>query len=91
MDKTKATTDLNGNSSNLLSAVTSKIKLSYIPAAGNGTQIVAGQYGQIKYENLGNTVGTFHITIPGYVTYDWGELPISVTVTVNGTASAKRH
>ena len=91
LDKAKATTDLNGNSSNLLSAVTSKIKLSYIPAAGNGTQIVAGQYGQIKYENLGNTVGTFHITIPGYVTYDWGELPISVTVTVNGTASAKRH
>ena len=91
LDKANATTDLNGNSGNKLSAVAPKIKIDYNPAAGNGTQIVAGDYGTITYQNLGNTVGTFHIDIPGTVTYDWGELPITVKVTVNGTVSSKRH
>lgn len=91
LNTAEATTDLNGNSSHKLSAVTSKIKIKYNGPTDNGTQITAGDYGQIVYENLGNTVGTFHIEIPGTVTYDWGELPITVKVTVNATASAKRH
>ena len=91
LNTAEATTDLNGNSSHKLSDVTSKIKIKYNGPANNGTQITAGNYGQIVYENLGNTVGTFHIEIPGTVTYDWGELPITVKVTVNATASAKRH
>ena len=91
LDTNNATTDLNGNAADKLNKVAPKIKLGYIAPAGNGTQIVEDEYGQITYENLGNTVGTFHIVIPGTVTYDWGKLPIKVQVTVNGTVSAKRH
>lgn len=91
LDTSNATTDLNGNAADKLNKVAPKIKLGYIAPAGNGTQIVEDEYGKITYENLGNTVGTFHIEIPGTVTYDWGELPIKVQVTVNGTVSAKRH
>ena len=91
LDIDNATTDLNGNKNDKLNKVAPKIKLGYIAPAGNGSQIVAEDYGKIKYENLGNTVGTFHIEIPGTVTYDWGKLPIKVQVTVNGTVSAKRH
>lgn len=91
LDTTNATTDLNGNAADKLKDVAPKIKLGYKAPAGNGSQIVDGDYGKITYENLGNTVGTFHIVIPGTVTYHWGELPIKVQVTVNGTVSAKRH
>lgn len=91
LDIDNATTDLNGNKNDKLNKVAPKIKLGYKAPAGNGTQIVKDEYGKITYENLGNTVGTFHIVIPGTVTYDWGELPIKVQVTVNGTVSAKRH
>lgn len=91
LDTDNATTDLNGNAADKLKVVAPNIKLGYEVPAGNGTQIVAGDYGMITYENLGNTVGTFHIVIPGTVTYHWGELPIKVQVTVNGTVSAKRH
>lgn len=91
LDTNNATTDLNGNAANKLKDVAPNIKLGYKAPAGNGSQIVAGDYGKITYENLGNTVGTFHIVIPGTVTYDWGMLPIKVQVTVNGTVSAKRH
>lgn len=91
LDINNATTDLNGNKNDKLNKVAPKIKLGYKAPAGNGTQIVKDEYGMITYENLGNTVGTFHIVIPGTVTYDWGELPIKVQVTVNGTVSAKRH
>lgn len=91
LDTNNATTDLNGNAADKLNKVAPKIKLGYKVPAGNGSQIVAGDYGQITYENLGNTVGTFHIVIPGTVTYHWGKLPIKVQVTVNGTVSAKRH
>jgi len=91
LDTDNATTDLNGNKNDKLNKVAPNIKLGYIAPAGNGSQIVEDEYGQITYENLGNTVGTFHIVIPGTVTYDWGKLPIKVQVTVNGTVSAKRH
>ena len=91
LDTDNATTDLNGNAADKLNKVAPKIKLGYIAPTGNGSQIVEDEYGQITYENLGNTVGTFHIVIPGTVTYHWGELPIKVQVTVNGTVSAKRH
>lgn len=91
LDINNATTDLNGNAADKLKVVAPKIKLDYTAPAGNGSQIVKDEYGKITYENLGNTVGTFHIVIPGTVTYDWGELPIKVQVTVNGTVSAKRH
>ena len=91
LDTDNATTDLNGNAADKLKVVAPNIKLGYIAPAGNGTQIVEDEYGKITYENLGNTVGTFHIVIPGTVTYHWGELPIKVQVTVNGTVSAKRH
>lgn len=91
LDTDNATTDLNGNAADKLKVVAPKIKLGYEAPAGNGSQIVEDEYGQITYENLGNTVGTFHIVIPGTVTYHWGKLPIKVQVTVNGTVSAKRH
>lgn len=91
LDTDNATTDLNGNAADKLKVVAPNIKLGYIAPAGNGSQIVEDEYGQITYENLGNTVGTFHIVIPGTVTYHWGKLPIKVQVTVNGTVSAKRH
>ena len=92
LDTDNATTDLNGNAADTLKVVAPKIKLDYeAPTVATGSHIVADAYGKIKYENLGNTVGTFHIVIPGTVTYHWGKLPIKVLVTVNGTVSAKRH
>lgn len=92
LDTDNATTDLNGNAADKLKVVAPKIKLDYeAPTVATGSHIVADAYGKIKYENLGNTVGTFHIVIPGTVTYHWGKLPIKVLVTVNGTVSAKRH
>lgn len=88
-----ATTDLNGNWNDKLNTLTKNIKFTWTPANGNAAkQIVANDYGKLTYVNNGNTVGTFHVHIPVFVTYDWGTLKAEIEVTIEGTVNnAKRH
>ncbi|MST78174.1 hypothetical protein FYJ72_10930 [Prevotella copri] len=88
-----ATTDLNGNWNDKLNTLTKNIKFTWTPADGNAAkQIVANDYGKLTYVNNGNTVGTFHVHIPVFVTYDWGTLKAEIEVTIEGTVNnAKRH
>ena len=84
-----ATTDLNGVEKKL-SEVTSKIELTYTaPALSADGYIVANQYGKLTYNNNGLTVGTFHITIPAKITYEWGVLNTEVVVTVKESQVAR--
>lgn len=88
-----ATTDLNGNWNDKLNTLTKNIKFTWTPANGNAAgQIAANDYGKLTYVNNGNTVGTFHVHIPVFVTYDWGTLKAEIEVTIEGTVNnAKRH
>ncbi|MEH2790943.1 hypothetical protein V7T18_09775 [Segatella copri] len=88
-----ATTDLNGNWNDKLNTLTQNIKFTWTPANGNAAgQIEANDYGKLTYVNNGNTVGTFHVHIPVFVTYDWGTLKAEIEVTIEGTVNnAKRH
>ena len=87
-----ATTDLNGNWNDKLNTLTQNIKFTWTPANGNTVQIGANDYGKLTYVNNGNTVGTFHVHIPVFVTYDWGTLKAEIEVTIEGTVNnAKRH
>ena len=99
-----ATTDLNGNWNDKLNTLTKNIKFTWTPATTNITtdkdgnkvytegQIKQGDYGKLTYVNNGNTVGTFHVHIPVFVTYDWGTLKAEIEVTIEGTVNnAKRH
>lgn len=88
VDTENATTDLNGNSSQKLKDLTDKVKFTFsAPAA-----ISANNYGNLKYENNGLTVGQFHVYFPATITYDWGTIKTTITATVGKTQSnAKRH
>ena len=88
VDTDNATTDLNGNSSQKLKDLTDKVKFTFsAPAA-----ISANNYGNLKYENNGLTVGQFHVYFPATITYDWGTIKTTITATVGKTQSnAKRH
>ena len=98
-----ATTDLNGNWNDKLNTLTSNIKFTWTPATANikiedgkkvytEGQITKDDYGKLTYVNNGNTVGTFHVHIPVFVTYDWGTLKAEIEVTIEGTVNnAKRH
>lgn len=87
LDTDNATTDLNGNPKDKLSAVTSLIELKYIAPTENPIQ--ANKYGTLTYNNNGLTVGTFHITIPAKITYEWGVLNTEVVVTVKESQVAR--
>lgn len=87
LDTNNATTDLNGNPTDMLSAVTSLIELKYNAPTDN--PIVANQYGTLTYNNNGLTVGTFHIKIPAKITYEWGVLKADVVVTVKESQVAR--
>lgn len=87
LNTTDATTDLNGNPTDKLSAVTSLIELKYIAPTENPIQ--ANKYGTLTYNNNGLTVGTFHITIPAKITYEWGVLDTKVVVTVKESQVAR--
>ena len=87
VDIDNATTDLNGNSSQKLKDLTDKVKFTFVPTA-----ISAGNYGNLKYENNGLTVGQFHVYFPATITYHWGTIKTTITATVGKTQSnAKRH
>ena len=88
VDTKNATTDLNGNSSQKLSDITDKVVFKFTAP----TAISANQYGELKYENNGLTVGQFHVYFPATITYDWGTIKTTITATVGKTQSnAKRH
>lgn len=88
VDIENATTDLNGNSSQKLKDLTDKVKFTFTAP----TAISANNYGNLKYENNGLTVGQFHVYFPATITYDWGTIKTTITATVGKTQSnAKRH
>ena len=88
VDTENATTDLNGNSSQTLKDLTDKVKFKFSAP----TAISANNYGNLKYENNGLTVGQFHVYFPATITYDWGTIKTTITATVGKTQSnAKRH
>ena len=88
VDTENATTDLNGNSSQKLKDLTDKVKFTFSAP----TAISANNYGNLKYENNGLTVGQFHVYFPATITYDWGTIKTTITATVGKTQSnAKRH
>ena len=88
VDTENATTDLNGNSSQTLKDLTDKVKFTFSAP----TAISANNYGNLKYENNGLTVGQFHVYFPATITYDWGTIKTTITATVGKTQSnAKRH
>lgn len=88
VDIDNATTDLNGNSSQKLKDLTDKVKFTFSAP----TAISANNYGNLKYENNGLTVGQFHVYFPATITYDWGTIKTTITATVGKTQSnAKRH
>ena len=88
VDIKNATTDLNGNSSQKLKDLTDKVKFTFSASAA----ISANNYGNLKYENNGLTVGQFHVYFPATITYDWGTIKTTITATVGKTQSnAKRH
>lgn len=88
VDIDNATTDLNGNSSQKLKDLTDKVKFKFSAPA----TISANNYGDLKYENNGLTVGQFHVYFPATITYHWGTIKTTITATVGKTQSnAKRH
>lgn len=88
VDTENATTDLNGNSSQTLKELTDKVKFKFSAPR----TISANNYGDLKYENNGLTVGQFHVYFPATITYDWGTIKTTITATVGKTQSnAKRH
>lgn len=90
LDIAKATSNLNGNATQKLSDITSKLKFSY--ADPSEADIQAGKFGKIRYENNGLTVGSFIVNIPATITYDWGTINVIVKCTVGKTQNnAKRH
>ena len=91
VDIDNATTDLNGNSSQKLKDLTDKVKFTFF-APAPADAISANNYGNLKYENNGLTVGQFHVYFPATITYDWGTIKTTITATVGKTQSnAKRH
>ena len=88
VDIDNATTDLNGNSSEKLLDLTDKVKFTFSAPA----TISADEYGELKYENNGLTVGQFHVYFPATITYDWGTIKTTITATVGKTQNnAHRH
>lgn len=88
VDIDNATTDLNGNSSQKLKDLTDKVKFTFSAPA----TISAKEYGELKYENNGLTVGQFHVYFPATITYDWGTIKATITATVGKTQNnAHRH
>lgn len=88
VDIDNATTDLNGNSSEKLFDLTDKVKFTFSAPA----TISADEYGELKYENNGLTVGQFHVYFPATITYDWGTIKTTITATVGKTQNnAHRH
>lgn len=88
VDIDNATTDLNGNSSQKLKDLTDKVKFTFSAPV----TISADEYGKLKYENNGLTVGQFHVYFPATITYDWGTIKTTITATVGKTQNnAHRH
>lgn len=88
VDIDNATTDLNGNSGQKLKDLTDKVKFTFSAPA----TISAKEYGELKYENNGLTVGQFHVYFPATITYDWGTIKTTITATVGKTQNnAHRH
>lgn len=87
-DLENITTTMNGGTlgTTLLSNVSKDVKFSYIAPTGNlATALNSGNFGKIRYENNGLTVGTFQVRIPVTITYDWGKITTYIDATVKKT------
>ncbi len=73
--------DINKSGMKSLSSQTKQLDFIYNSANG----------GTITYRNLSSTVNTFNVEIPITVSYIWGDIYTTATVTVNKTAGAKKH
>ena len=92
VDIANARTNLNGNPTDKLSNITKQLSFKFNAPVGNGTQITAGNYGSLHYENNGVTVGTFKVWFPFTITYDWGTISGEIECTVGKTQNnAKRR
>lgn len=58
----------------------------------NGAIDFVYSFGKLTYKNYNSTTDDFKVQIPVVVTYDWGKVPQTITVTVKRTHSnAKKH
>lgn len=58
----------------------------------NGAIDFVYSFGKLYYKNYNSTTDDFKVQIPVVVTYDWGKVPQTITVTVKRTHSnAKKH
>lgn len=82
-------TDLNGTPGQFdkkLSDITSNIKFSYrAPATAADIQNAPHDFGTLRYENNGTTVGDFQIQVPFDVVYDWGTIRVYVVCKIQQT------
>ncbi len=78
----------------MLKNITDKIKIEYIApattAVGLQNAFKAGNFGKVRYENNGLTVGEFKVRIPVKVTYDWGTINTQIDVTIGQTVQNVR-
>lgn len=82
-------TDLNGTPGQFdkkLSDITGNIKFSYrAPATAADIQNAPHDFGTLRYENNGTTVGDFQIQVPFDVVYDWGTIRVYVVCKIEQT------
>lgn len=88
-------TNMNGGNidETLLRNVSKDVKFSYKAPTGDlATALNSGDFGTIRYENNGLTVGEFQVRIPVTITYDWGKITTYIDATVKKTqANAQRR
>lgn len=90
------TTTLNNGTlgTTLLKNITDKIKIEYIAPATTAADLQNafkdGNFGKVRYENNGLTVGEFKVRIPVKVTYDWGTINTQIDVTIGKTVQNVR-
>ena len=73
--------NINKDGMKSLASQTKQLDFTYSSANG----------GTLTYRNLSSTVNTFEVEIPITVSYLWGDIYTTATVTVNKTAGAKKH
>ena len=73
--------NINKDGMKSLASQTKQLDFTYTSANG----------GTLTYRNLSSTVNTFEVEIPITVSYIWGDIYTTATVTVNKTAGAKKH
>jgi hypothetical protein len=90
VDTNKGKTNINGNPDDNLNTVAPELTFEYIDPVLSGGYIQYGNYGKLKYQNNGSTVGDFKVWFPIEVVYDWGTLKSTIECTVKKTQNHAR-